>query len=130
MGTSRKGLPRRDAAIGNTSADLWLRGDERCSVFFMGKPVNELASLWDVYGDDDAMFWRKGMMMPITREQLDAYENLWLGSGDDEYIGLNSFLIGKHYSDAEKESLWNQRGDKKKYRWQPGMWRPAPVEAV
>ena len=41
-------------------------------------------------------------------------------SGEHDEYGMQSFFIGKHYSDEEKQALWDERGDKKRFRWQAG----------
>ena len=64
------------------------------------------------------------MMLPITREELEANEDAWLNSGESDEYDSSSFFIHKHYSDAEKQELWSARENGKRYQWRPGMRRP------
>jgi hypothetical protein len=73
------------------------------------------------------MFWRRDMSLPITLEKLAAFEDAWLGSGEDDQYGMQSFFIHKYYSDEEKQTLWAERGDKSLYRWREGMRKPEPL---
>jgi hypothetical protein len=85
-------------------------------------------AIWSEHGDDENFFWRRGVGRPITIEALEALEDSWLNSGDDDDYGLNSFFIHKYYSSDEKQKLFDSRGDKSLYRWQPGMRGPAAIE--
>jgi hypothetical protein len=48
--------------------------------------------------------------LPITREELEEYEKAWLNSGDDDENGSHSGFIDKHYTDDEKQALWDGIG--------------------
>jgi hypothetical protein len=76
-----RNLNKRQALSSNTQA--WLRGDESCG-FFKFKPVAELEALFEEHGDHDAMFYRGGMLRPITVEKLEAFEDSWLDSGESD----------------------------------------------
>jgi len=58
------------------------------------------------------MFWRREMMLPITREELEANEEAWLDSGESDEYGSCSYFIHRFYTDDEKQALWDERGDK------------------
>jgi hypothetical protein len=103
-------------------ATAWLEG--KPSGFFQFKPNDELQALWDSHGDTDSMFWCRDMSLPITLEDLEANEDAWLNSGDDDEYGFKSFFVYKYYSDDEKQALWDDRGDKERFRWQSDMRRP------
>ena len=64
------------------------------------------------------------MRLPITRGELEANEDAWLNSGESDEYGSCSYFIDKHYTDDEKQALWNERCDKKRFCWQPGMLQP------
>jgi hypothetical protein len=106
-------------------ARAWLRGEERQD-FFEFKPDEQLEALWNDCGDHDTMFYRRDMARPISLEALEQLEDAWLSSGDDESdkYGSRSFFIRKYYTDSEKSELWEERGDKKRFHWQPDMFRP------
>jgi hypothetical protein len=89
--------------------------------------AKELQPIWDQHGDTDSMFWRRDMRRPITREDLESHEDAWLASGESDEYGMQSFFIDKHYSDHEKQALWDERGDKKRFQWQHGKRRPEPI---
>jgi hypothetical protein len=110
------------------SAIAWLAGEQRKD-FFQFKPVAELESLFEEFGDHEAMFYRRGMLRPITVEELEANEESWLNSGESDEYGRDSYFIHANYSDEEKTALWNERGDKTRYEWRAGMKRPAPTES-
>jgi hypothetical protein len=61
------------------------------------------------------------------REALAAREDSWLASGADDQYGLDSYFIATNYSDDEKQSLWDKRGDHERWSWKPGMRRPEPI---
>lgn len=67
--------------------------------------------------------------IPITSEDLEAREDQWLNSGGDgaDKYGFNSFFVYKYYSDDEKAALFKERGEKRLYRWQPGMRKPKAI---
>lgn len=113
---SRQGL--------SSDARLWLDG--KPSGFYEFKHTDELEALWNEY-PDEKMFWRPTMSQPITHEALAANEDGWLASGTDDEYGANSYFIAKNYSDEEKQELWDERGDKSRYQWKPGMRRPEPI---
>jgi hypothetical protein len=66
----------------SSSAQLWLEG-KPCG-FFAFKPASELETLWSDHGDEENFFWRRDMRLPITLEELEAIEDAWLASGDDD----------------------------------------------
>jgi hypothetical protein len=109
----------------DSDAQKWLEG-QPCG-FFKFKHDDELAALFEEHGDTDSMFWRRGMSLPITLEDLESREAAWLGSGDNDEYGFNSYFIDKHYSDEQKKELWESRGDKKRFQWRHGMRRPEPI---
>jgi hypothetical protein len=105
-----------------------LRGDE-CG-FFKFKPRDELEAIWREHGDSEKMFYRRGMLFgPITLDDLERRENAWLGTGEGSEYSGDSFFIHEHYSDEEKQTLWQERGDKDLFRWAPGMYRPEAIAA-
>jgi vacuolar-type H+-ATPase subunit C/Vma6 len=55
------------------------------------------------------MFSNRGMMLPLTREELEANEDAWLESGESDQYGACSFFIHKHYTDDEKQALFSER---------------------
>jgi hypothetical protein len=119
---------RRDALT--AEAQAWVRGDKSCG-FYQFKHDDELEAVWLEYGDTETMFWRRDMSLPITLEDLEENEDAleenedaWLGSGEDDKYGGYSFFVYRYYTDDEKQALWNERGDKKRFRWQPDMRRP------
>jgi hypothetical protein len=120
----RKRNISRRAAL-SSDARAWLRG-EKCG-FFEFQNDDALEAVWNEYGDDEAFFWRRDMSLPITLEKLEAVEDAWLNSGEDDEYGFNSFFIAKHYSDEEKQTLWHSRGNKKRFRWSRGMWKPEAI---
>jgi hypothetical protein len=63
----------------------------------------------------------------LRKSRLAAFEDAWLGSGEDEQYGMQSFFIHKYYSDEEKQTLWAERGDKSLYRWRERMRKPEPL---
>lgn len=63
MPVRKRNLTRR-AALSQTARD-WLDGDPNCSVFFRGKPIDELAELWEQYGDKEAMHWDRSMRFQL-----------------------------------------------------------------
>lgn len=123
MPVRKRNLSRRSAL--DSDAQAWLQGEK--SGFFEFKPREELATLWEEYGDTSAMFYRCGMTHPISREQLTANENAWLASGADDEYGANSYFIATIYTDDEKQSLWSKRGDNESFRWESGMRRPVAL---
>jgi hypothetical protein len=125
MPIRKRNLSRRASLASNAQA--WLDGRE-CG-FFEFKPDDELESLWSEHGDDGSFFWRRHMSLPIPLEALEAFEDAWLGSADDDEYGRNSHFVVKHYDDREKQALWNERGDKTRFRWRLGMIRPEPFSS-
>jgi hypothetical protein len=115
MPIRKRNLSRRQALDSNAQA--WLAG-KPCG-FFMFKSQGELQQLFDEYGDHENMFWRSRYCLPITLEKLEEYEDLWLNA--------NSSFITSQYSDDEKQALWDERGDKKRFRWKQGMCRPVSL---
>ena len=105
---------------------LWLAG-KKPPGFFKFKCADELEALWNRHGDSENFFWRRGMRLPMTRAQLKSCEDSWLLSWENENHA-DACFISLHYSDDEKLALWKARGDKRTYRWSPGMWRPKPIE--
>jgi hypothetical protein len=120
----KRNLKKRASTL-DSNAQAWLRG-EPCG-FFKFKSQDELEALWNAYGDADSMFWRRGMMLPITREELEANEDAWINSGAADEYGASSYFTDAHYTDDEKAALWNERGDKTRYDWRAGMRRPAAI---
>ena len=123
MAIRAKKLNKR--AVLSYDAQSWLRG-EQCG-FFKFKHDDELEAIWLEHGDDSKMFWRCGVGLPITLEHLEGFEDAWLASGDSDEYGGASFFIYKYYSNDEKRKLWDSRGDKSLYRWQPGMRKPMVI---
>jgi hypothetical protein len=97
------------------------------SGFFEFKLNDELEALWLEQGDEENFFWRIGMARPVTLEKLEASENEWLNSGESDEYGTRSYFISKYYSDEEKQELWNERGNKKRFRWRPGLRQPEAI---
>ena len=114
---SRQGL--------SSDARAWLDG-KPCG-FFKFRDDEFLADLWKAHGDDTKMFWRSGVGLPITLEHLEGFEDAWLASGDSDEYGGASFFIYNYYSNDEKRKLWDSRGDKSLYRWQPEMRKPMVI---
>lgn len=114
---------KRRAAL-DSDAQAWLRG-EKCG-FFQFKHDDELEPIWLEYGDDSKMFWRRDMGLPITLESLEKRENAWLGLSE---YGGEAFFVFKHYTDAERQALWAERGDTESMYWQPEMFKPLPLAA-
>jgi hypothetical protein len=114
---------RRDALTAN--AQSWLRG-EPCG-FYQFKHDDELEAVWREYGDGDSMFWRRDMGLPITLEDLESREESWLASGEGDKYGGESYFIYRYFSDEEKQTLWNERGDKTRFQWVPGMRKPEAI---
>jgi hypothetical protein len=123
MPIRKRNLSRRSSLDSNAQA--WLRGDE--SGFFMFKPIEELETLWNEYGDE-SMFWRRILAHPISRKELAAHEGAWLNSGTDDEYGMCSFFINQCYDDDEKQSLWASCGNHEAFHWKPSMRRPEPIE--
>jgi hypothetical protein len=120
---------RTNSAAGlSSNAQAWLAG--RPSGFFQFKHDDVLEALFEGHGDPENFFWRRDMRRPITLEDLEANEDAWLGSGDDDEYGRNSYFIDRHYSDSEKAALFKERGDKAHFRWRAGMRRPEAVTAI
>src|SRR5258706_16198515 len=88
----------------------------------------ELEALWEAYCDKDNMFWRSRYCLPITREELEAMEDAWLNSGESDEYDSCSYFIDKYYTDEEKQALWSEGGDKKRFHWRPGMRGPESIE--
>ena len=120
MAARRRADKRRGELTGDARA--WLDG-KPCG-FFRFKHNNELETLWLEHGDTNSMFWRRGVGLPITLEHLEGFEDLWLNAGKNDEYGGNSFFVYRYYSNDEKQTLWDARGDKSLYRWQPGMRKP------
>jgi hypothetical protein len=85
-------------------------------------------ALWLAHGDESKFFWRKGLNQPITREELEDHKSRWLTPDNDEYGG-ESFFIHHYYSDTEKQTLWNEHGDKELYHFECCLRRPIPIGA-
>lgn len=117
----RSNFSRRAALSSNAQA--WLRGDPSCG-FFKFKTQGELEALWQDYGDHENMWWRSRYHLPVTRDYLEERESAWLNSGESDEYGAHSCFIDKHYTDEEKQALWTEHGDQKRFRWVPGMRRP------
>jgi hypothetical protein len=121
---ARRRTDKKRAGLAD-DAIAWLAG-EPCG-FFQFQSTDILEELWEAHGDTDSMFWRPEMSLPITLEDLEAFEDLWLASGEDDKYGGKSFFIYRYYSDDEKQELFESRGDKSLYRWLPGMRRPESI---
>ena len=85
-------------------------------------------ALWQAHGDEEKFFWRKGLDQPITREELEDHEARWLTPDNDEYGG-ESFFVHHYFTDAEKQTLWNDFGDKENFQWESILRRPIPIGA-
>lgn len=117
MPVRKRNMSKRSAL--DEPARLWLDGDERCG-FYKFRTQEQLAAVWRDHGEEEKMFWRSRYHLPIPREELEAHEDDWLdGAG---------YTVVNHYTDDEKQVLWNKRGDKARFDWQPGMRMPAPIE--
>ena len=119
----RSNFQRRQTLDSNVQARL--RGAR--GGFTQFKPEAEREALWNEHGDDNAMFYRRGMSHPIPIEDAEAEEQCWLDSGQNDEYGLSHFFIHKHYSDEEKQALWDDRGDLRRFYWKPGMRQPEPI---
>ena len=120
---------RSNSRLGlSTDTRSWLDGEERG--WFQFKHADELESVWNEHGDDSKMFWRRDMSLPITLDDLEVFEDEWLNSADNDEYGRNSFFVGKYYSDAEKQVLWDERGDRESYYWKPGIHRPEAIDEM
>jgi hypothetical protein len=88
-------------------------------------------ALWQAHGDDSKMFWRPGMRLPITLEDLENHEACWLesGEGDNDLFGGDSYFIHTFYTSDERQKLWADFGDKALYKWTPELRRPIPINA-
>jgi hypothetical protein len=62
MPVRKRNLSRRASLDFNALA--WLNG-EPCG-FFEFKHDDELAAIWQEHGDENTMFWRRDMSLPIT----------------------------------------------------------------
>jgi hypothetical protein len=122
-------MKKRSNRTSGLSADeqAWLRG-EKVGGFFEFNNDGDLDALFYEHGDSKTMFWRSDMFRPITLDDLKAEEDGWLNSGESDKYGFNSYFVFKYYSDAEKQTLWNKRGNKKQFRWNPGMRKPEAIE--
>jgi hypothetical protein len=109
----------------SSDARLWLDG-KPCG-FFEFKPDDELQALWDANGDESKMFWRRGVSLPITLDDLESREDAWLGSALNDEYGMNSFFIYRFYDDDEKKKLFESRGDHESYYYRKGLRRPQPI---
>jgi hypothetical protein len=89
------------------SAISCLAGEKR-NDFFRFKPVAELEALFEEYDNHNAMFYRRGMLRPITLETLEAFGDAWLNSGDDDEYGAASYFIDAHYTPTEKAALFKE----------------------
>jgi hypothetical protein len=105
----------------------WLDG-KPCG-FFKFKSQDELAALWAEHGDEDNMFWRSRYCLPITSEELEAREESWLNAADEEvhYRSLATSFINNNYTEDERQALWDELGDKSRFRFRRGMVWPAPI---
>jgi len=90
--------------------------------------ANKSEVLWQAHGDEEKFFWRRGLNQPITREELEDHESRWLTPDNDEYGG-ESFFVHHYFTDAEKQTLWNEHGDKELYHWEICLRRPIPIGA-
>ena len=80
MAIRSRNLNKRQAL--SNDAQKWLAGDKSAGMFaFQHDDV--LGALFAEHGTD-SMFWRRGMRRPITLEELEANEDAWLCSGDDD----------------------------------------------
>jgi hypothetical protein len=88
-------------------------------------------ALWSAHGDDSKFFWRPGLDQPITREDLERHEASWLesGEGDNDPYGGDSRFIFTYYTSDERQTLWNEFGNKELYHWEPILRRPIPAGA-
>jgi hypothetical protein len=111
----------------DATAQAWLAGDPACGLFQF-KSDQQLETVWREYGDDNAMFWRPGMMLPIPIEDAEAEEQRWLDSGHADEYGRESYFIHTYYTDKEKQALYEDRGDKKNFYWRRGMRGPEPIQ--
>jgi hypothetical protein len=102
MAPRKRNIKKRLTTL-DSDAQKWLEG-QPCG-FFKFKHDDELAALFEEHGDTDSMFWRRDMSLPITLEKLEAFEDAWLESGEDDKYGFNSYFINKYYSDDEKQTL-------------------------
>jgi hypothetical protein len=111
---ARKRSSKRRQSL-SSAAQAWLRG-EPCG-FFMLKHQGELEAVWEEYGDKANMFWRSRYCLPTTRAELEEHEEAWLN-------GSCGHFVDRHYTDDEKQTLWSERGDRKR---QPGTRVPEPI---
>jgi hypothetical protein len=88
------------------------------------------AALFENHGDPDKFFYRPGMDQPISLEDLEDHKARWLeaGDGSDPYGG-ESFFVHHYFTDADKQTLWDDFGDKENFKWEPILRRPIPIGA-
>lgn len=65
MAPRKRALNKRQALSANAQA--WLRGDAACG-FFRFKSQEELAALWEEYGDKENMVWSHRYSLPMKRQ--------------------------------------------------------------
>jgi hypothetical protein len=121
MAVRVKKLNRKTNVL-DSATQRWLAGEK--GGFFQFKPVEELQAIWDAFGDEESLFWRKGMACPITQELLAEFEEDWISSADngDEH-GARSYFIHRFYDDEEKAEL-AKRGN---VTWRPCLRRPEAI---
>jgi hypothetical protein len=88
-------------------------------------------ALWEAHGNPETHFWRPGMRLPISMEDLNHHAACWLesGEGDNDPYGGDSYFIHTHYSEDEKQKLWGDFGDKENFHWERVLRRPIPIGA-
>jgi hypothetical protein len=103
----------------------WLSGDKDSVLLFELNDV--LIPLWEKHGDESKMFWHYKINLPITLAELRTNEDAWVRGGGTGLLGYKSRFIESVYDDGEKQSLWDERGNKQRYKWRPGQQRPEVI---
>jgi hypothetical protein len=91
----------------------------------LSNALGQCEALWLAHGNPETHFWRPKMNQPISMEDLEHHEACWL-TPDNDNFGGDSYFIWKHYSDDEKQKLWDDFGDKELYHFESCLRRPIP----
>jgi hypothetical protein len=110
----------------------WLLGSEprtqdetMQALSLMSNALGQCEALWSAHGDEEKFFYRPGMRLPISMEDLEHNEACWL-TPDNDNFGGESYFIWKFYDDDEKQKLWDDFGDKELYHFESCLRRPIP----
>jgi hypothetical protein len=94
----------------------------------MSNALGQCEALWSAHGDSETHFWRPKMNQPISLSDLEHHEASWL-TPDNDNFGGDSYFIFTYYTEAEKQKLWDDFGDKENFHWEVCLRRPIPKGA-